>query len=62
MKTFACMQGDRIAVGDLTSEVVSVQQDRVRLGLVAPEEVLRQIREREERVSHKPQALWEVDT
>jgi sRNA-binding carbon storage regulator CsrA len=54
--------GDRIRVGDITVEVVSVEGDRICVGVMAPEKVLRQIREREEHVSPKPQAPWEVDS
>ena len=60
--TFSCIQADRIYVGDITVEVVAVLDDQIHLGIVAPEEVLRQIREREKPVSHKPPVLWEVKT
>ncbi len=62
MKTYSCKKGDRIAIGDMTVEVVAVHGDIIHLGLDASPEVLREISNRKEPGSQKPRVIWEVDT
>ncbi len=62
MTTITCKTGDRIAIGGVIVEVVAVHGDKIHLGLEAPEEVLREIKNRKEPGSEKSRAAWAVDT
>ena len=37
-KTFACEIGERIAIGPITVVVVSIDGDKIQLGIVTPKE------------------------